>query len=157
MDIKGINYEEFTKSFMELAEEKKKCGLLEARVVALEEARQRQEAHIARVEKENAELKEQNRMMTIHNTAMSLKELFYMGQYMLSTEKMRAEFARCAKMRDGLTAHLMVEFALKTSLHDTDDESRRLLEDMIPAQPMAINYNAPIGQQINSVDKIINE
>lgn len=27
MDITGINYEEFTKSFMELAEEKKKCGM----------------------------------------------------------------------------------------------------------------------------------
>lgn len=157
MDIKGINYEEFTKSFMELAEEKKKCGLLEARVVALEDERQRQEAHIERVEKEKAELKEQIRMMTIHNTAMSLKELFYMGQYRLSTEKMRAEFARCAMMRDGLSARLMVDFAVKASLYDVDDESRRLLEDMIPVQPMAINYNGPIGQQINSVDKIINE
>lgn len=158
MDIKGISYEEFWRSFVELADEKKTCGRLEERIAALEAELKRLKGELEGCAKEKNDLKEQNRLMTIHTTAMSLKQLFYMGQYRLSTEKMRKEFERCAKMRDGLTANIILEFALRTSFFETDEESRRLIEGMIPVQPpMAINYNAPINNNGGTLNGDINE
>lgn len=144
MDIKGIDYEDFTRSFMELAEEKKKCAVLEGKMGALQGEIQRLEEQHQRDLKLMEELKEQNRLMTIQATAMSLKELFYMGQYRLSTEKMRAELSRCMKMNDGLTANIMLRFALAASLYELDDESKRLIESMLPSPTQAINYSGTI-------------
>lgn len=107
------------------------------------------------VQKLRAELMEKNETISrqnkqieaimVQNTAMALRELWRMGRFIMSTEKMREQFRKCLMANDGHSAYIMMNFAENASYYELTDEDRHFIEEMVPRNMASINFNGTVN------------